>query len=476
VKAKLAGYKKYAVFEGRMLIVGFGSVGQGSLPLILRHIDIQPEQITIITANAFGREIAGSLGVKFIVEPIKRETYIAQYDKYLGPGDFLVNASYDVNSLDTIEYCRRRGILYIDACIEPWPGGHNNTSVPADRRSNYAYREAALDLRRKHPKGPACVLMHGANPGLVSHMLKQALLNIAKDDGEKVPVPKTREQWAQLAQSLNIKVIHIAERDSQVSPRRKQRDEFVNTWSSEAFAGESLQPAELGWGTHEKNWPHDGRRFDFGCGAAVYLERTGASTRVRTWTPLEGPMLGFLISHGESTTIPDYFTVHKKGKAVYRPTCHYSYHPCDDAVLSMHEYIGNNYRFPPRYRLLRDEISEGMDELGVLLMGHKKGAYWYGSQLTIEEARKLCPYNNATSLQVNIGYASAIIWAINNPNSGIVEPDELPYKTMMQICKPYLGRVVGVYTDWTPLEGRGVLFPEDVDESDPWQFKNFRVV
>ena len=43
-----------------MLIVGFGSVGQGSLPLILRHIDIKPEQITIITANAFGREIAGT--------------------------------------------------------------------------------------------------------------------------------------------------------------------------------------------------------------------------------------------------------------------------------------------------------------------------------------------------------------------------------------------------------------------------------
>ncbi|HKB84519.1 MAG TPA: saccharopine dehydrogenase NADP-binding domain-containing protein, partial [Burkholderiales bacterium] len=113
----MAGYKKYASFKGRMLIVGFGSVGQGSLPLILRHIDIKPEQITIITANAFGREIAGTLGVKFIVEPIKSESYVAQYDKYLGEGDFLVNASYDVNSLDTIEYCQQRDILYIDACI-----------------------------------------------------------------------------------------------------------------------------------------------------------------------------------------------------------------------------------------------------------------------------------------------------------------------------------------------------------------------
>ena len=32
-----------------------------------------------------------------------------------------------------------------------------------------------------------------------------------------------------------------------------------------------------------------------------------------------------------------------------------------------------------------------MDELGVLLAGHKKNAYWYGSQLSIEEARKLAP-------------------------------------------------------------------------------------
>ena len=450
-------------------------MGQGSLPLILRHLHIQPEQITIVTASAFGREIAGSLGIKFIVEPIMRDTYVAQYDKYLRAGDFLLNASYDVNSLDTIEYCQQRGILYIDACIEPWPGGHNNTGVHVAKRTNYAYREAALKMRKRFPKGPVCVLMHGANPGLVSHFTKQALLNVAKDTGENVAVPKTRTEWARLAQRLGVKVIHIAERDSQLSPRRKARDEFVNTWSSEAFAGESLQPAELGWGTHEKNWPYDGRKFDFGCRAAIYLDRTGASTRVRTWTPLEGPMLGFLISHGEATSISDYFSVHTNGKTVYRPTCHYSYHPCDDAVLSMYEYIGNNYKFPPRYRLLRDEISEGMDELGVLLMGHKKGAYWYGSQLTIENARELSQHNNATSLQVNIGYTAAVIWAIKNPHAGIVEPDELPHKTLLDICKPYLGRVVGVYTDWTPLQERGVLFPEDVDISDPWQFKNFRV-
>jgi len=466
---------KYAAFSGRMLIVGFGAVGQGSLPLILRHIDVSPQKITIVTANAFGREIAAECGVSFRVEPLTRDNYLAILARELGRGDFLVNASLDVSSVALIDWCQQHGVFYIDACIEPWPGGHTDASVPASRRSNYAYREAALALRAKHPSGPACVLMHGANPGLVSHFVKQALLNLARDLGLQVAPPCKREDWARLAAQLEVKVIHIAERDHQSSPVRKSADEFVNTWSSEAFCGESLQPAELGWGTHERNWPHDAREYGFGSGAAIYLDRPGVATKVRSWVPFEGPFHGWLISHGEAISIPDYLSVRENGKVVYRPTCHYAYHPCDDAVLSLQEFAGNGWRFPPRQRLLRDEIDAGFDELGVLLMGHKKGGYWYGSQLSIDEARQLCPYNNATSLQVNAPFVAAIVWALRNPRAGIVEPDEIDYQLLLDLSSPYLGKLVGVYTDWTPLAGRGNLYPDDIDASDPWQFRNFRV-
>ena len=458
-----------------MLIVGFGAVGQGSLPLILRHIDVSPQKITIVTANAFGREIAAECGVSFRVEPLTRDNYLAILARELGRGDFLVNASLDVSSVALIDWCQQHGVFYIDACIEPWPGGHTDASVPASRRSNYAYREAALALRAKHPSGPACVLMHGANPGLVSHFVKQALLNLARDLGLQVAPPCKREDWARLAAQLEVKVIHIAERDHQSSPVRKSADEFVNTWSSEAFCGESLQPAELGWGTHERNWPHDAREYGFGSGAAIYLDRPGVATKVRSWVPFEGPFHGWLISHGEAISIPDYLSVRENGKVVYRPTCHYAYHPCDDAVLSLQEFAGNGWRFPPRQRLLRDEIDAGFDELGVLLMGHKKGGYWYGSQLSIDEARQLCPYNNATSLQVNAPFVAAIVWALRNPRAGIVEPDEIDYQLLLDLSSPYLGKLVGVYTDWTPLAGRGNLYPDDIDASDPWQFRNFRV-
>ena len=118
---------------------------------------------------------------------------------------------------------------------------------------------------------------------------------------------------------------------------------------------------------------------------------------------------------------------------------------------------------------------DGIDELGVLLYGHKKNAYWYGSQLSIEDARRLAPYQNATGLQVTSAVLAGIVWMIENPDRGIVEADEMDYRRCLELQLPYLGPVVGRYKDWTPVEGRPGLFPEDLDESDPWQFKNVLV-
>ena len=70
---------------------------------------------------------------------------------------------------------------------------------------------------------------------------------------------------------------------------------------------------------------------------------------------------------------------------------------------------------------------------------------------------------------------AGVVWAIEHPRRGIVEPDEMDFARILDICRPYLGEVVGVYGDWTPLHDRERLFPEDLDRDDPWQFKNIRV-
>jgi homospermidine synthase len=463
-------------FAGRIVFVGFGSIGQGVLPLILRHIGISPDRISIVSAANSGRAEAEQYGVKFHKTPLTRENYRQVLEPLLGAGDFLLNLSVDVSSVALIQLARERGALYLDTCIEPWAGGYVDPHATVESRSNYTMRLEALGLRSSAKKTPTAVLTHGANPGLVSHLVKQALLNIAKDTGVDAGTPSSRESWAALSQTLGIKVMHIAERDTQVANTPKQANEFVNTWSVDGFVSEGAQPAELGWGTHEKHFPADGGRHTAGSGCAIYLNRPGASTRVRTWTPKAGHFHGYLITHSEAISLADYYTVMEGGRVAYRPTTHYAYHPCDNAVLSLHEFAGNNWHLQDHKRIMLNEITAGIDELGVLLAGHKKNAYWYGSQLSIEEARKLAPYNSATSLQVTAAALSGMIWAIENPDRGIVEPDDMDFKRPLDICRPYLGQVVGKYTDWTPLHQRGELFAEDLDSADPWQFKNVRVV
>jgi homospermidine synthase len=462
-------------FPGRIVFVGFGSIGQGVLPLILRHIGTSPERITIVTAEDQGRAEAEQFAVKFVKTALTQENYVRVLEPLLGSGDFLLNLSVDVSSIALLQLARERGALYLDTCIEPWAGVYVDSKLSVDARSNYTMRLQALELRRSG-KSPTAVLTHGANPGLVSHLVKQALLNIAKDTQVEAGNPGSREDWAQLARKLGVKVMHIAERDTQVADRPKQMNEFVNTWSVDGFVSEGAQPAELGWGTHEKHFPADGGRHEAGSGCAIYLNRPGASTRVRTWTPAAGHFHGFLITHSEAISLADYYTVTEAGRVVYRPTTHYAYHPSDNAVLSVHELAGRNWHIQDRKRIMMSEITGGIDELGVLLAGHGKNAYWYGSQLSIAEARKLAPYNSATSLQVTAAALSGMIWAMENPERGIVEPDDMDFRRPLEICMPYLGTVVGKYTDWTPLFERGELFAEDLDTTDPWQFKNVRVI
>ncbi|MSO53649.1 MAG: homospermidine synthase [Rhodospirillales bacterium] len=466
---------KHVAFSGRLVIVGFGSIGQGVLPLILRHIDMDPSRITIVTAEERGHDVANRLGIRFVRHALDRTNYRDVLTPLLKAGDFLLNVSVDVSSIALATFCREIRALYLDTCIEPWAGGYTDPSLSPSRRSNYALRENALALKNSGP-GPTAVITHGANPGLVSHFVKQALLDVARDTGGDAKAPNDRTSWSQLAARLGVKVIHIAERDTQISSVPKAVGEFVNTWSIDGFVGEGCQPSELGWGSHEAHWPVDGHRHDFGSDSAIYLMRPGASQRVRTWTPLEGPFHGFLITHGEAISIADYLTVRDGTTVRYRPTVHYAYHPCDDAVLSLHEVAGKNWHLQKRKRLMMDEIVAGIDELGVLLMGHAKGAYWFGSRLGIDEARKLAPYNNATSLQVTVSVLAGVIWAMENPDRGVMEPDAMDFDRILTICRPYLGEIVGVYSDWTPLLDRGRLFPEDIETRDPWQFKNFRVV
>ncbi|HWT60265.1 MAG TPA: homospermidine synthase [Rhizobium sp.] len=474
----------YAEITGPIVMIGFGSIGRGTLPLIERHFKFDKSRMVVIDPRdePSDMEILKKYGALHIKEYVTKDNYKDLLKPLLTKGEgqgFCVNLSVDTSSLDIIKLCRKLDVLYIDTVVEPWLGFYFDKGMSNADRTNYALRETVRKEKAKNPGGATAVSTCGANPGMVSWFVKQALVNLANDTGLKFDEPDQhdREGWAKLMKKLGVKGVHIAERDTQRTKHPKPLNVFWNTWSVEGFISEGLQPAELGWGTHEEWMPKNAKKHKKGNKAAIYLEQPGANTRVRTWCPTPGPQYGFLVTHNESISIADYFTVRDKdGEVTFRPTCHYAYHPANDAVLSLHEMFGNGGTPQPVHHVLdEDELEDGIDELGVLLYGHEKNAYWFGSRLSLEETRRIAPYQNATGLQVTSAVLAGMVWALENPKAGIVEADEIDYKRCLEVQRPYLGPVEGHYTDWTPLDGRPGLFPEDIDTKDPWQFRNVLV-
>jgi homospermidine synthase len=220
-----------------------------------------------------------------------------------------------------------------------------------------------------------------------------------------------------------------------------------------------------------------------GPGNQIFLAQPGVRTFVHSWVPSGGPIIGMVVRHAESFTISDHLTVWEDTgeglRAVYRPTVHYAYMPCDNAILSLYELTMRNFQLQPKLRIMTDEITEGIDELGVLLMGHALTTWWTGSQLDIHESRRLVEGQNATTLQVAAAVLGGLTYMIGNPRRGILVPDELPHREILEVAGPYLGPCPSVRSNWTPLDNRSRLFARwgapAVDEADLWQFASFVV-
>jgi homospermidine synthase len=475
----LVDHERYARLAGPIVMIGFGSIGRGTLPLILRHFDVNPDDIVVVAPNHDNDDVLRASGVRRVDTWLTPENYRDVLTPLVTGGGgqpFIVNLSVDTSSVDIMRLGREHGALYVDTVVEPWKGLYDDPKLPMAERTNYALRATMLAERAARPGGPTAVSSCGANPGMVSWFVKQALLDIADAVGLTYERPQSREGWARLMRDAGVKGLHIAERDTQRAKRPRDIGTFINTWSVEGFIAEGLQPAELGWGTHERWLPANGVRHSEPSAPSIFLSQPGAATKVRSWCPTAGPQHGLCVTHNESISIADYFTLTEDGAVTYRPTAHYAYHPCDDAMLSWHELLGAAQTLPQKLAILEeDEILDGIDELGVLLYGHDRNAYWYGSRLSNDEARELAPHQNATGLQVTSAVLAAMVWALENPAAGIVESDEMDFERCLEVQRPYLGPVEGHFTDWNPLLGRSELFPDDIDETDPWQFRNVLV-
>ncbi len=479
-------------FKNKVLLVGFGAVARCTLPILMKHLSIDPKQITILDFDPNEEALKPwvAQGMTFVKDRVTVENMGSLLGKYLPPGALLIDLAWNIDCCEIVQWCHDHGVLYINTSVEVWdPYAGAANKPPTERTLYWRHMKLRRMIANWSEPGTTAVVEHGANPGLISHFTKHALLEIAdralaekRFSGvqfEKVAHHAKAQEFNHLAHQLGVKVIHCSERDTQITDQPKEVHEFVNTWSVEGFREEGTTTAELGWGTHEKELPNLAYQHSEGTRSQICLARMGINTYVKSWVPPDHHIVGMIVRHGEAFTITEKLTVWEGGKAIYRPTTHYAYCPCDCAIASLYELRGDRYQLQPNIRIMTDEITSGADILGALVMGHPYQSWWCGTDLDIEESRRLVPHQNATTMQVAISVVAACLWMIENPRCGLRVPDDLPHDYVLDVSKPYLGKFVSVSSDWTPLKHYSNAFSgynkEHVDLSDPWQFKNFLI-
>src|SRR5271154_6307142 len=148
---------RHGRIEGAIVMIGFGSIGRGTLPLIERHFDYDKQHFVVIDPDDSDRKLLDERGVKFVHMAITRDNYHEVLGTFLKAGGgqrFCVNLSVDTSSLDIMRFCREIGALYIDTVVEPWPGFYFDKSRGNESRTNYALRETVLAGGAPIPPGP----------------------------------------------------------------------------------------------------------------------------------------------------------------------------------------------------------------------------------------------------------------------------------------------------------------------------------
>jgi homospermidine synthase len=426
----------------RILFVGYGTVAQALTPVLFAlYPDLDPHDVGVVTADERGADIARAFGIGFCVTPLTPDNLHAALDGRLGRHDILLNLSVEVATVALIDWCQRHDVLYLDTCVEPWAGGYDAGRHPAGHTTNYWLRREAL--RRRGKGKSTCVIAHGANPGLVSHFIRLALRELAVREGLAPDAAP-----AALARALGVKAIQIAERDTQTDDMPLRAGEFANTWSVDGLMAEARQHAELSWGTHESRLPPGAAYIDDTPTAGVMLGGAGVRTQVTSWVPSAGAQRAWLITHHEAHSIGDLLTAYAPDGAVaYRPTVYYAYRPAPKTCASLARWANDGLRPPALKTVMVDSLVSGADELGVLLI-RDEGAYWFGSMLSLAEARRIAPHNSATTLQVVGGIAGALAWMLDHPEEGVVEAEDMDADCVMRAARPFLGQVFGTGTRW----------------------------
>jgi len=455
----------------KIIQIGCGSVGSCMLALYLRHIPkFNFSNIHIIDMRKDVIEEWSKKFPEYTYHHLKvtKDNYIKLFtsgELKLNKGDLLLDLSWYVSTLDVMKICYLNGAMYVNTAVETWDVDDCKLEDKACQTLYTRAQQIANDVKfwnrgptfRNRDEIPTMILTHGANPGWVSHATKLGLADwveeLAKSNPNDKKIQKAMKylevrDYPNVARVLNVQAIHISEKDTQISNITRKIEEFANTWSPEGFVEEAVAPAELGWGTHE-TLTKGVHKYSKGPKNQVYFDTMGMNTLIRSHVP-SGDIIGMVVRHEEAYSLSKYLTVLDGRKVVYRPTVHYAYQSCPDSIASLYEVQANGYKLPTNVRLLRDDIIEGQDELGVFMLSKDYGCWWIGSLLDNITAKKILPGYSATVTQIAPSVMASVLYALKYKNLGVIHPEQMDEYEIMDMVLPYLGKFVSYPLEWKP--------------------------
>jgi homospermidine synthase len=498
-------YQSYDFGKGHIYILGQGSIGPSLLYMILKIFIIKQNQITVIDMKPIDqltgiiKYVVGAarpnekLDIEIISKMIEENNYkdiFSQNGKLkLTKNDIVIDCSFDICTLDLFKLCQESGCGFVSSSLESWNYKDINDPYSYTLHSFISELREYVDSLKKNKielnfNG---LIDMGCNPGMVNIWAQLAVDKINEHYGNKKH--KTAEE-------LDIRTVHISEYDTQRSVVPKEIDEYCNTWAStcEPFYEEALAPVEMSFGSHEEKPQQkyivhldDNDKY-------ISLNRLCSETVAQSYTPGYKNYIGILIRHAENLTIGEALSTYeeKDGKKIrkWSPSVYYVYHPTNETMASVCELKEKNYKYQSKTRLLTKEILDGRDELGLSFFLGNGDIFWIGSLLDVHEARDVYEQRfndkiNATIVQVIGGYLSGIMHVLDKNKkgeySGLLIPDDLPYKQIYERMKPFYGEFVfKKVEDWdSNMNTRSLTFKEfkegGVNKKPEWTLKDFLI-
>lgn len=416
-----------------IVMIGCGGLASAALELLtLRGNDLF-KSIDLIEPKALDYPILKHFNLKHHRVAITKKNVDKVFTPLLKGKDLVVDVSVNIDCMAIMERCKTHGVMYINTSLENW-----DDETELYKRTLHYRTKQAYDLF-PDKDAPTFLCDHGFNPGMISSLAKLAIDNYhaylhasgkAKTKGKR-KVLETQADFSKAAKSMGLRTIHISELDTQKASIELKPDTFYNTWSAVGLVEEGRDPIQMGCGTHEKKFPFEAVKVDNMCFSEVEgLDFLMKSVAINPDLEEEA-YVGYAIPHGEANSISKYLSTKD-----YRPSAYYVYHPSYPAIHSV-----NTVKTAKKEHVFSlPEIAEGFDSIGAHLFFENGDRWWTGSILTLDKVKQLgLKYSGPTEVQVAISLLSAINWMKDNRSRGLLFPEALPYRDIVNYCYPYLG-------------------------------------